>query len=268
MIEGGGRLNGITKSHNKFTPLVSIIIPVFNGQNHIKQALESVIQQTYSNFEIIVVDAQSTDNTLELIKSFGNNIDYWISEPDRGIYSGFNKGISLAKGEIISFIGIDDWYNPKTIQNVVDAYKDDPDAYLFFGATNIIVNENLVRVIPPFRNRPFWLTMPVIHTSCFYNKKSFKKFGTFNEEYSIAADYLIIMKIFKSSVKIKQINNILSNFRRGGVSEKLSETHASEIRKILRSVGYGKSIIFFAILGRRLLIKLGSIMSLIRHKYS
>ena len=93
-IAGGSKHS---QNNNKSLPLVSIITIVYNGADHLAQAIESVINQSYPYIEYIIIDGGSTDGSIDIIKSFENHIDYWISEPDRGISDAFNKSIAIAK---------------------------------------------------------------------------------------------------------------------------------------------------------------------------
>src|SRR5688572_26851104 len=104
---------------NEEQPLVSIITIVFNGEKHLQQTIESVLGQTYSNIEYIIVDGGSKDNSVSIIEKYSTQLAYWISEPDKGISDAFNKGISKANGEMIGLINADDWYEKDTVQKVM-----------------------------------------------------------------------------------------------------------------------------------------------------
>ena len=104
-------------------PLVSIITVVYNGEKHIEQTINSVLNQTYSNIEYIIIDGDSTDNTLNIIKKYEDKIAHFISEKDSGIYNAMNKGLALTKGEIISILNADDYYFENTLQQVVDIFS-------------------------------------------------------------------------------------------------------------------------------------------------
>ena len=115
--EGGLRTQGYFKrsyneesgfSDNLPLPLVTIITVVFNGEKHLEQTIQSVINQTYDNVEYIVIDGGSTDGTVDIIRKYEEKIDYWVSEPDNGIYDAMNKALTIAKGDWILFLGSDD----------------------------------------------------------------------------------------------------------------------------------------------------------------
>ena len=102
---------------------ISIITVSFNSQDTIKDTIESVLSQTYKNIEYIIIDAASTDRTIEIVESFGNQISYFSSAKDEGIYDGMNKGIVAATGDVIGILNSDDIYpNNYVIQNVVDSF--------------------------------------------------------------------------------------------------------------------------------------------------
>ena len=101
-------------------PLVSIITIVYNGENYLEQAINSVVQQSYQNIEYIIIDGGSTDQSISIIKKYESKIRAWISEPDKGIADAFNKGLARASGDVIGFINADDWYEPDAVQKVVE----------------------------------------------------------------------------------------------------------------------------------------------------
>ena len=120
----------------KNKPLVTIITIVFNGQETLSKAIESVSNQTYPNVEYIIIDGGSTDGTLNIIKKYGDVITKWISEKDRGISDAFNKGLKLAKGEIIGILNADDWYERNAIISVVEAFENNKNIGIAYGWMN------------------------------------------------------------------------------------------------------------------------------------
>ena len=117
--EGGLRI----KNKKYKNPLFSIITVVYNGEKYLEKTIESVIKQKFKNFEYIVIDGGSTDNSVKIIEKFEKKIDYWVSEKDRGIYDAFNKGMRVSKGKFIGFINSDDIYKKnalKIISNYIE----------------------------------------------------------------------------------------------------------------------------------------------------
>ena len=119
--------------------LVSVIVAVYNGNsNHynIARTIESVLNQTYKNIELIVIDGASTDGTIEIIKKYAKKgkISYWVSEKDSGIYDAMNKGIYVAKGEFFYFLNSDDYLvDDKVITNVTDSLRNNTDLDIVYG---------------------------------------------------------------------------------------------------------------------------------------
>ena len=122
MINGGLRTKGITKNSTAEKPLISVVTVVYNGEKTLEQTILSVVNQTYNNVEYIIIDGGSKDNTLDIIKKYEDKIDYWQSEPDKGIYDAMNKGIKLATGEFIYILGCDDFLIDKDIFENIKIY--------------------------------------------------------------------------------------------------------------------------------------------------
>jgi len=223
---GGLRTTGTVKETSLNTPLVSIITVVFNGGKHIEKTILNVLDQTYSNIEYILIDGGSKDNTISIIKKYENKIDYWISEPDKGIADAFNKGISLATGEIIGIINADDWYEINTVTLAVEALKNGDVAYgnmqcwkgnekdyVFMADHNFLKNE-----------------MCINHPTVFVKKYIYEKYGVYSLEYKIAMDYDFFLRLDKNGVKFIYINRVLSNMGLEGVSNRNFIEGFNEVR--------------------------------------
>lgn len=139
---------GITAGHR---PLVTVITPVFNGSNLIQDTIESVLKQTYSPIEYIVIDGHSSDDTLKKIHAFGDRISTIISEPDTGMYDALAKGLLRAKGEIICYINAGDFFHPYAVQVAVDIFEN--PAYSWITGYRSICNyQNVITHVDlPFR---------------------------------------------------------------------------------------------------------------------
>jgi glycosyltransferase involved in cell wall biosynthesis len=144
MQSGGVRTKGITKQSQENMPLITVVTVVRNGEETLEQTILSVINQTYTNIEYIVVDGASTDGTLDIIRKYEDRIDYWMSEPDGGIYYAMNKGIDLATGEWINFMNSgDSFYNKNVLKTIFEEHiiTDDivyGDVFLIFRFDSVV----------------------------------------------------------------------------------------------------------------------------------
>jgi glycosyltransferase involved in cell wall biosynthesis len=123
------------------TPLVTIVIPAYNHGNYLKQAIDSVLNQDYSNIELIVLDDGSTDNTREVLDGFGDRF-YWECQKNMGQASTLNKGWGMAKGEILAYLSADDVLLPQATSKSVQCLQDNPDAVLCYGDFRLIDSES------------------------------------------------------------------------------------------------------------------------------
>ena len=137
------------KEENK--PLISIITVVKNNEKYLEQTIKSVLSQEYKNFEYIIIDGGSTDNTISIIKKFSNEIDYWLSENDHGIYDAFNKGMQLAKGDFIGMVNSDDTLERNALSILVKYIQKNPNIDFVFGSVKkhwgIHMDINLIKLI-------------------------------------------------------------------------------------------------------------------------
>ena len=122
-------------------PLVSIVIPSYNQAAFLEQTIKSAIEQDYPYLEHILVDGASTDNSVEIIKKYGNQLAWWVSEKDNGQGDAINKGMAHAKGEIVAWLNSDDCYLPAAISAAVEAFEANPDAVMVYGDM-LAIDEN------------------------------------------------------------------------------------------------------------------------------
>lgn len=202
-------------------PLVSIVTVCYNSSKTISQTIKSVLNQTYENYEYIIIDGNSQDSTVEIIKDYESKFNgkmVWISEKDKGIYDAMNKGINLAKGELVGIINSDDWYERNALEIVVEEFNRNPEFDIYYGLLRIIdKNEKEVMVIRNNHNN--LLKAMIQHPSCFLKRDAYKMHNAFDIKYRSAADFDFFIRLFKNGALFKPIDNILANFRVGGACE-------------------------------------------------
>lgn len=193
--------------------LISIITVVYNGEKYIEETIISVINQTYENVEYIIIDGGSTDGTLDIIKKYEGRIGYWVSEKDRGIYDAMNKGIDVANGKWIYFLGADDkLYDLMTLTNLSGYFQKDYD---FINGKIIYTDGNIVKSVFGIK---MLLHNTLHHQGTFYNKRLFENFK-YDLTFKIIADYELNLKLYLTKNNNHCIiNNLIANCRNDGIS--------------------------------------------------
>ena len=198
-----------------------------NSRSTIEQTIESVLAQKDKNVEYIIVDGGSTDGTLEIINKYKNVIDIIISEPDNGIYDAMNKGISLTQGDVIGIINSDDWYEQGTFKRVREAFSVS-DADVVYGKMNLINENGDSQLLIPTNIEKLRYEMEIPHSTVFIKKNTYEKYGLFSLEYKIAADYELMLRYYSKGAEFVYLNEVLANFRLGGMSCQQSKICAYE----------------------------------------
>ena len=199
-----------------YQPLVSIVTIVYNGEKHLEQTIKSVLNQTYSKIEYIIIDGGSTDKSPEIIKKHSNSIAYWISEKDNGVSDAFNKGISKASGDIIGLINADDWYEETAVEKVINTIEDNDVAY---GNLRYWKNERKDMIVEGshiYLNREMTLNHPTV----FIKSYCYKKLGGFNKDYKYAMDYELLVRLLVNNCSFIHIPFTIANMRWEGISDK------------------------------------------------
>ncbi len=205
---------------------VSIITTVFNNKETIEDTIKSVLSQRYPNIEYIVIDGGSTDGTVDIISKYKDRISKFVSEKDRGIYDGLNKGIKMAGGEIIGILHSDDVYaDNKVIEKVVTEMTG-RNLDVCWGDLVYVSRNNQEKVIRYWKSSEYkegkfkrgW--MPP-HPTLFIKRYIYERYGRFNLDFPIAADYELILRFLeKCKVKSCYIPQTLVKMRIGGESNK------------------------------------------------
>jgi glycosyltransferase involved in cell wall biosynthesis len=221
------------------SPYFSIITVVLNGEKYLDQTIKSVIDQHNVNYELIIIDGGSTDRTLDIIHKYNNHITKWISEPDHGIYEAMNKGIKFSTGDFISFLHSDDYYLPDTLYRVAQiANKTYADVYhgnvMIMSRNDDIEKARLFK--PTHDIKSLGKGGSIYQPATFVRKNIFARIGIFNEKFRIVADYDFFLRAEKNYCSFHHIDEILTVFRAGGVSD----TYESYIEAFHLLKYYGK----------------------------
>jgi len=224
--EGGLRTKSLYKySGNVDSPLISVITVVYNDINMLEQTIQSVINQTDSIIEYIVIDGGSTDGTLDIIRQYENQIDYWVSEPDKGIYDAMNKGLTLVTGDWLIFINSGDYLKEVPNTNNAD---------IVYGAT-LVRYPHKTRLVKPRSLPSIYKGAIASHQSMLFSNNCYKTFK-YNLKYKYAADYELILKFRDHRYNFKMTQDIISMITSGGVSDKERITVHFEYLDILESM--------------------------------
>lgn len=213
--EGGLRTKGYFKKSYEKKPLISIVTVVFNGEKHLEQTIQSVISQNYDNVEYIIIDGGSNDGTVDIIKKYEDQIDYWVSEEDRGIYDAMNKGSSLCSGEYVGFLNADDWYIMNALAAIAKHIVFEKPGYIF-GNTDLYENECYKKTMESNLSL-YKKGTPIGHQALFVQKKYLLEYP-FEIKFKRYADYDFMIKIINLKLEYIQLDSIIVNYRIGGFS--------------------------------------------------
>ncbi len=203
---------------------ISLITATFNSANTLKDTFESINRQRYMNLEYLVIDGKSTDKTAFLVGQYEKMISIFVSEKDKGIYHAFNKGLSMACGDIIGFLNSDDIYAYDCVlRDVANLFKDQSiDAV--YGDLQYVDNKNTNRILRNWKAgeykkdtfRQGW--MPP-HPTLFIRKDIYDKLGYYNTNFVSAADYELMLRfIHKHNIRLAYLPKVLVKMREGGIS--------------------------------------------------
>jgi len=204
---------------------VSIITVCYNSAATIRDTIESVLAQDYTDIEYIIVDGASQDNTLDIINEYRDRIAIVVSEPDKGIYDAMNKGIKTSTGDVVGILNSDDFYEQTdVVSQIAAAFEADRQTEIVFGDLVFVKPDNLEKItrfysLPnylPWKLRFGW--MPP-HPATFIRKEVYDKFGLYKTDFKIAADYeLFVRMLLVNKVSFTHLNKVLIRMRSGGAS--------------------------------------------------
>lgn len=207
---------------------ISIITATFNSGATVRDTIESVLKQTHSDIEYLIVDGASKDNTIDIVKElepkFGGRLHY-ISEPDKGIYDAMNKGIKMATGDVVGILNSDDFFtSDDVIARVADAFAKENDIDAVYGDIHFVKDENLEKCTRYYSSKSFrpWMLrcgfMPA-HPSFYCKKAVFERYGLYDLQYRTSSDFEMMVRLLgKYKIKTKYLPMDFVTMRAGGES--------------------------------------------------
>ena len=192
---------------------ISVITPVFNDPR-VARALDSILSQRHEHeLELIVVDAGSTDDTMEILEGYRDSVTTLISEPDDGIYDGMNKGIRLATGDVVGILNADDRYSDEfVLRDVLETFSDSETDACYGNLVYVNDDDEIVRYWKSgghSAGKWYWGWMPP-HPTFFVRRNMYEQYGVFDLGFPIAADYELMLRLlFKKRVRVKYLDRVL-----------------------------------------------------------
>lgn len=226
------------------SPKFSIITICCNEEKSIRKTCESVISQTFDSFEWIIIDGQSTDNTLIILQEYSSKITHLISEPDTGIYDAMNKGINLSKGDYLIFLNGGDYFFSKEALHKATIY---PEADIMYG--DIMLSQGKekkhIKKLPDVLPPKFLLNNMLPHQSSFVRRSVIVKYGSYDTSFKIAGDYdLFVRLLYIHKASYFHIPHVIAVFKTDGIScdksmRFLRKKESHRVRKKIPLYKYG-----------------------------
>lgn len=224
---------------------ISVITATFNSGKTVRDTIESVLYQTHKDIEYIIVDGKSSDNTMEIVRSyelqFGGRMRY-ISERDKGIYDAMNKGIAMATGDVVGILNSDDFYTANDVLEQVAKAMEDTSIDAVYGDVHYVNEEHLDKCVRYYTSRPFhraWMRfgfMPA-HPSFYCRRSVYERCGTFDLTYKVAADFENLLRlIFVHRIHTLYIDRDFVTMRTGGASSSGLRSHKQIMHDHLRAL--------------------------------
>ena len=219
----------------------SIITVSYNSKNTIAKTIESVLSQTYSNIEYIIIDGGSKDGTCEVINRYTERISHVVSERDRGIYDAINKGINFATGNLIGILHSDDFYADETVLEKVSSVFCNKNIDAVFADLIYVHPDDLDRVVryysaAGFTPRKFAYGLMPPHPTFFVRREVYEKYGLFKTDYKISADFELLARfLVRHKVSYHYLPEVIVKMRPGGLSTRNFKSNWILNKEIIRA---------------------------------
>lgn len=248
---------------------ISIITATYNSGNTVADTLKSVLAQSYDDYELLVIDGDSKDNTMEVVREmepkFKGKLRY-VSEPDKGIYDAMNKGIKMATGDVVGILNSDDFYTSLDVLQTVANMMQDGEVDAVYGDVHYVDDKDLNRCVRYYSSKPFhrWMMrlgfMPA-HPSFYCRRRVYEKYGGFDISYRVAADFENLLRlIFVNRIKTYYISKDFVTMRTGGASSSGWKSHKKIMKDHLKALCKNKVYSNFFLLSLRYAYKIGEVM--------
>jgi glycosyltransferase involved in cell wall biosynthesis len=218
MIEGGLRTRGKVKRGDAANPLISVITVVRNGASGIEGTINAVVGQTYPNLEYLIVDGESTDGTLDILRRFDDRIDYWVSEPDNGLYDAMNKGIAFVTDPdaYVLFANSDDRLCSPAVVDLLARGGGGAD---FVYGKELLTDGEASSVLGSEVTLDDLARRNIAHAASLTRRRVFDLIGAFDPRYKLAADYDFFVRCFAQPVTSRFVDQVVAEVRMFGLSE-------------------------------------------------
>lgn len=233
----------------------SIITICYNSEATIERTIQSVLAQTYSNYEYIVVDGGSKDTTLDIVRRYEPLFEgrmKLISEPDNGIYDAMNKGIKAATGDIIGIVNSDDWLERDALDTIYQCFKNNASSLesLYCGWIDFHYLSGEIQTMKTSQNMLERLSARyemggIRHPAVFVPKRIYEQYGIFDDRMKVMADMDLILRYYFAGVKFCYPEKVVSNMSDGGVSNKYLLKAYNDYRLILQKYDMGKPKFYY-----------------------
>lgn len=245
---------------------------MYNAEKTIAQAIESVINQTYTNIEYIVVDGKSSDNTPAIIQTYSKQISHYLSEPDKGLYDAMNKGVALATGDIVGILNADDFLADNTvIEKIANLFIQNPEIDAVSTDVAIYKGEYFSKAwryyaAKSFRKWQFLLGIQPAHPGFYVKREFYLKHGNYRTDFRIAADFDLLLRfIYIHSCKVLYMPILCVKMRDGGISSKDFKSKVKMNKEIQKSLSDNKLPAFSFFIWLKYLIKIWQLVFVPKH---
>lgn len=249
---------------------ISLITITYNSAKTLEDTLTSVVKQTYSDVEYIIVDGASKDETISIIREYEplfNGHIKWISEPDNGLYDAMSKGIQMATGDVVGILNSDDFFTSRDVlQKVAEAFEQDCQLDAVYGDVHFVHPDNLDKCVRYYSSKVFKrdlmrLGFMPAHPSFYIRRECFKKYGLYKTDYKVAADFEFLLRvIYNAKIKTKYLPIDMVTMRTGGASTSGIESHKRIMKEHLRAFRENGIYTNVGLLSLRYFYKIGEML--------